>query len=292
MNNKISPIFYMGNKKRLIEKGLIDLFPKEIDCFYDLFGGSGVVSLNVNSNKYILNELDTNIFNLYNTLKDNNPNDIIAHIENMIKEYDLPQKSTNSVNTSTEEREYYKENYMRFRDNYNKNKNPFDLFVLMNYCLSQTMRFNLKGQFNMPFGNNRFIKEKHSQYYIDFNLKVNEPNFKLHNKSYLEFSLDNFEPNDFIYLDPPYLNSLATYNENGKWSKEKQDELLAFCDKLTNLNIKWAMSNALENKGNRNIELEKWCDDNNYNIYTFDNFSYHSYGKGDANTSEILITNY
>lgn len=42
----ISPIFYMGNKKRLIKKGLIDLFLKNIDVFVDLFSGSGVVSMN------------------------------------------------------------------------------------------------------------------------------------------------------------------------------------------------------------------------------------------------------
>ena len=36
----ISPIFYMGNKKKLIEKGLIDLFPNDIDTFVDLFGRS------------------------------------------------------------------------------------------------------------------------------------------------------------------------------------------------------------------------------------------------------------
>jgi len=34
MSNKIkSPIFYMGNKKKLINKGLIELFPKNINTF-------------------------------------------------------------------------------------------------------------------------------------------------------------------------------------------------------------------------------------------------------------------
>ena len=59
----------MGNKKRLIQKGLIELFPKNIDTFYDLFGGSGVVVLNTNANKYILNELDANTYSLYTILK-------------------------------------------------------------------------------------------------------------------------------------------------------------------------------------------------------------------------------
>ena len=38
-----SPIFYMGNKYKLL-KQLIPLFPSKCDTFLDLFGGSGVVS--------------------------------------------------------------------------------------------------------------------------------------------------------------------------------------------------------------------------------------------------------
>lgn len=45
-----SPIFYMGNKYKLL-KQLIPLFPKQCDTFLDLFGGSGVVSMNYQGNK-------------------------------------------------------------------------------------------------------------------------------------------------------------------------------------------------------------------------------------------------
>ena len=44
----ISPIFYMGNKKKLIKKGLVDLFPKNINTFVEPFGGTGIVSMNTN----------------------------------------------------------------------------------------------------------------------------------------------------------------------------------------------------------------------------------------------------
>lgn len=51
---KISPIFYMGNKKKLIKKGLIELFPNDINMLIDMFGGSGVISINTNAEKYII----------------------------------------------------------------------------------------------------------------------------------------------------------------------------------------------------------------------------------------------
>lgn len=48
---KISPIFYMGNKKKLIAKGLVNYFPDNIHTFVDLFAGSAVVSMNVQAKK-------------------------------------------------------------------------------------------------------------------------------------------------------------------------------------------------------------------------------------------------
>lgn len=42
---KPSPIFYMGNKYKLL-KQLIPLFPTKCRKFIDAFGGSGVISMN------------------------------------------------------------------------------------------------------------------------------------------------------------------------------------------------------------------------------------------------------
>ena len=44
----------MGNKKKLINKGLVELFPSNINMFIDLFAGSSIVSMNVVANKYII----------------------------------------------------------------------------------------------------------------------------------------------------------------------------------------------------------------------------------------------
>ena len=53
---KISPIFYMRNKKKLIKKGLIDLFPKDINVFVEPFGGTGIISMNVAANMFLIND--------------------------------------------------------------------------------------------------------------------------------------------------------------------------------------------------------------------------------------------
>ena len=67
---KISPIFYMGNKKKLIKKGLIELFPTNINTMIELFGGSSIVSINSNANNYIISDIDNNLVSLYRLFKD------------------------------------------------------------------------------------------------------------------------------------------------------------------------------------------------------------------------------
>lgn len=289
---KISPIFYMGNKKRLINKGLTKLFPKDIDTFYDLFGGSGVVALNVEANKYILNELDNNVYGLYKTLKETSPEDIVKHIENRIDEYDLPKMNTHSSKTTKEVRDFYKERYMKFRNHYNTYKNPLDLFVLMNYCMSQTIRFNQSGGFNMPFGSDYFIKEKHTQRFIDFHEMLNMDNFTISNKSYIDYNPAFYNKNDFIYLDPPYMNTIATYNENGKWTSEQQDLLLNYCLYIIKSGRRFAMSNVFKNRDFINTDLIEWCNENGLNVYTFEGFNYSNFGKASSESKEVLITNY
>ena len=85
----ISPIFYMGNKKKLIQKGLIDLFPNDIDCFIDVFAGSSVVSMNVKANQYYINDNDKNLKQLYELFKSYEADSIINHINSRIDEYGL-----------------------------------------------------------------------------------------------------------------------------------------------------------------------------------------------------------
>lgn len=289
---KVSPIYYMGNKRRLIGRGLVELFPENIGVFYDLFGGSGVVSLNTNANKHVLNELDNNVFGLYKSIRNNEPSVIIDHIEKRIDEFGLPRKSTHSKNTSEEEREYYKEKYMKFRSYYNENRSPLDLFVLMNYCMSQTMRFNQSGGFNMPFGSDRFIKEDHSIRYYNFHEFLNKKETLITNRSYLEFDVGNYSVDDFVYLDPPYMNTIATYNESGKWTSEDQTKLLEYCLKLDRAGIKFAMSNIFKNRSFHNKDLIKWCEDKNFNVYDFKGFNYSNFGKAKSDSKEVLITNY
>lgn len=285
---KISPIFYMGNKKKLINKGLIDLFPNYIDTFYDLFGGSGIVSMNVKANKYVINDIDENVYNFYNLFKKEDCEVIIKEIISNVKSFGLERVG---IKQNTEHSKEYKEKYVLLRNKANSTKNIIDLYSCMFYAFSQQMRFNKKGDFNMPFGNGAFT-ETNELYIKDGCDFFNSERVNVYNTSFDKLNIELLNTNDFIYLDPPYFNTTATYNENGGWNEEDEDRLYSFCEKLSNSNIKFAMSNVFNNKNIENTKLINWVKNNNFNVYTFDKFTYMACGKGNSNAQEVLITNY
>lgn len=281
-----SPIFYMGNKEKLIRKGLIELFPKDINTFIEPFCGSAVVSLNVKANTKIINDIDENIINLIKYFRTYTPKEIVSNIESSIQKYNMPTFSTDARKFKGD-REIYKIAYNLLRDEYNKSKYIELLYILNIFSNSHMLRYNSKNEFNMPFGNGYFTEE------CKLNILNNTYNNIdiILNTDYLELINYDFKDNDFIYLDPPYSNTTATYNENCAWTKEDDINLFDFCDKLNKKGIRFALSNIFENKGVVNKHLIEWCK-NKYNINYFGDFTYCSCGKGNSKTIEVLITNY
>ena len=288
----ISPIFYMGNKKKLIKKGLIELFPKNINKFIEPFGGSAIVSMNTQANVYFISDIDNNLVDLYKLFKYNEADTIINHINSRIDEYGLARERTRRIEFKDKEKiEIYKQAYMNFRKHYNENKNVLDFYTLMFYSFSQQFRFNNKGDFNMPCGNDCFskINEEYIKNGCNF---FNKDTVCIGNSDFRTINIDLLDENDFIYLDPPYLNTTATYNENGGWTIQDENDLYELCEKLNDKHINFGLSNVFENKGTKNEKIIKWCEDNNWKVYSFDKHTYTACGKGNSNAKEVFITNY
>lgn len=297
MSNRIkSPIFYMGNKYKLLDN-LLTYFPKKetVDEFIDLFGGSGVVSINVPYEKITYNEINHNITNLFKMLVETPPKEIINHIKHRVIEFDLPQKGVEKIDN---EYSKYKKNYLNYRKFYNKQnpKNYLDLYTLTYFSFSNLIRFNNENEFNMPFGNRCFLFGEHDiNIELFYNIMKNK-SVDIQNKDAFEI-LYNITENkgQFIYLDPPYANTMAIYNESrafGGWGLDDDHKLFDELDRLDKLGVRWAMSNVLENKGIKNEHIESWAIRGGYKIIDFENKTYAALGKGNAESREVLIINY
>lgn len=273
-----SPLNYTGGKYKLLNQ-ILPLFPKNINTFVDLFTGGCNVAVNVSANKIIANDLCTQVIDTYKGIQNNNTEKAIEMIEKIINEYDLTKEN--------------KEGYLELRNSYNDgNKEWYVFYTLLAYSFNNQIRFNKKGEFNMPFGKGRSsfnptLKKK----FEDFSNAIHNKNIKFTNNDFKKLNIDKLKDDDFVYLDPPYLVTEATYNTG--WNEETEKELLSLCDRLNEKGIKFAISNVLEHNGSKNEILINWS--KNYNVnyldYNYSNCNYHKKDNGHKSI-EVLITNY
>ena len=278
MNLVKSPLNYVGGKYKLLPQ-ILPLFPKDIDTFYDLFGGGANVAVNVNANKIVCNDINTKVMEILISLKKYNTDYLLAMIDEFIEHYELSKTN--------------RDGFLKLRESYNsaKHKNPIKLYTLICYAFNYQIRFNNKGEYNMPFGKDRSsFNEVLRKKFIAFCDRLHSIDIRFTNCDFEDFREIEICENDFVYLDPPYYNSVACYNENGGWGEQDEIDLKCFLNWLTNLNIRWALSNNVS----VNPELIDFANRYGYHIHylsaNYGNCNYHK--KDKTEDKEVLITNY
>ena len=277
-----SPLNYTGGKTKLLPQ-ILPLFPDKVGTFVDLFCGGCNVGSNVNADKVIYNDYMSQIIELFKNWKDTNLEDTIQYIETQIEKFNLSKQN--------------QEGFLELRKQYNEYRDIRDLFVLVAYAFNHQIRFNSKGEYNMPFGKDRSEYNKNMKTnLINFITRIQGQDSTFLNKSFDELNVEEFTKDTFVYADPPYLITVASYNENGGWNEQMEYKLLEYLDKCTENGIKFALSNVLEMNDKSNDILKKWAQEKGYNIhhlnYTYGNCNYHKLDKTVGLTDEVLITNY
>ena len=195
------------------------------------------------------------------------------NVEKIIKRYNLKKAD--------------KDSYLKLREDYNKDKNIYKLFVLHMYCFQNQMRFNSKLEFNSPVGNCSY-NETLTDRIKHFIPKT--PNYTLHNQSYSEIDFTVFDKDTVFYFDPPYFITSATYNDGKRgfvgWDADEETKLL---DYITNLHLngyKFVLSNVLYHNDAKNNILVEWIKTHNFYVKNIDNV-------GSKNSrDEVLISNF
>ena len=277
---------YTGGKYKLLPQ-ILPLFPTEINTFVDLFTGGGNIAVNVNANKIIANDFEPHIIGIYKTFQKYEIEELIKTIEVAIQAFGLTIENADNFNNF---RAYYNKH---IEDGYSFIM-PIMLYVLICYSFNHQFRFNSKGEFNMPFGKNRSQwNNTMKKNLINFHKAITEKNIIFTNKDFNELKIDKLSSNDFVYCDPPYLITCATYNEKDGWNENCERKLLELLDKLNSQSVKFALSNVLFSKGKTNDILIEWS--KKYNVhhldYTYQNCNYHTKDK-ESKPDEVLITNY
>lgn len=299
-NNALrSPLFYVGDKYKLINE-IKTHFPDKIRTFVETFVGGGSVFMNVDAEKFLLNDLDSNIIDIHKMLCGfaNRTEDFYAAVNSVIEKYGLSRSFREDIIPDDLKRQFVKTFYARFnksayeklRDDYNKSadRNPFVLYMLLIYGFNRMVRFNGAGNFNIPVGNVDMNQNAINALDNYFRL-VNIKNPTWYNLDFEDFiNSITLSPDDLVYLDPPYLITFSEYNKY--WNEETEKRLLLLLNKLNDNNIRFAISNVTHYKGKVNQLFLEWS--GRYNTFPIKSnyISYHDNTNKIFN--EVLVTNF
>lgn len=294
-----SPLNYTGGKHKLLPQ-ITKLFPNDIRTFYDVFAGGANVGINATAQNIICIEKNRYVVNLLKLIQGSNFEDLNQRLIDAIDKFGLSQsyiKGYDHYNTGSSVGlgQFNKNAFIELRNEFNKEKTRIDLLlVLVLYSFNNQIRFNSRGDFNLPVGKRDYNGSSRKNV-AAFNQTSNEKKITFKNCDFRDIENLELTRDDFVYLDPPYLLGLASYNELGGWTEKDEKDLHSLLTRLDKRGIRFALSNVLEHKGKVNEIMRKWSSKNKYTIHELDyhykNSNYHSAAKNNK-TIEVLITNY
>ena len=297
---------WVGGKTQIIDKIIIQ-FPKEINNYYEIFLGGGcvllalltyikndIIKIHGNIYAYDLNEA---LIYTYKNIQSNH-NELYDELVKIITIFNsCPiNDNINRKPKDIEEAMINKENYYYWiRSEYNKLSSDDKktiivsaMFIFLNKtCFRGVFRVGPNG-YNVPYGhynNPEIINKNHLDYInlliqnvifecVDFNVSLNR---------------DNFEIDDFIYIDPPYApektTSFVKYTDNG-FDINNHHKLFTLIHRLTQNNIKMILNNSDVSLIRDNFTNEQ------YNITSILCKRSINSKNPESKTKEVIIKNY
>ncbi|MEW6773446.1 MAG: Dam family site-specific DNA-(adenine-N6)-methyltransferase [Bacteroidota bacterium] len=272
----IPPIKCQGIKTKLIDVIKHISSHVKYEMWIEPFMGTGVVGFNIRPEKAIFADSNPHLIRFYSDLQMNKitPQKVKSFL----------QSEGNKLLIAGEDY------YYKVRERFNNNHDPLDFLFLNRSCFNGMIRFNSKGDFNVPFCRkpNRFSKA----YITKIVNQIENIQEIIKHKKY-SFVCQSFDEtikqatkDDLIYCDPPYIGRHVDYFDS--WN-EKQEFLLH--KMLTESGSKFILSTWHSNKYRKNEYLNTlWT---NFHISTIEHF-YHLGGKEDNRNPilEAVITNF
>ena len=198
-------IKYRGGKSKEINN-FIEFIPNQYDRYIEPFAGGAALFFYLAPNAALINDINSRLVNFYSAVRDNFDS-LKAELTRLELTYRSNQMEYEQIKMKDKSRHVENKNealYYLLRDMYNGIIEKKYLDATLYYFINKTsysgmLRFNSKGEFNVPFGryknfNTQLVSEEHSEL-----LKRTE----ITNEDYSEI-FNRCTVNDFVFLDPPY----------------------------------------------------------------------------------------
>ncbi len=234
-NKLIAPFLKWVGGKRQIMPAIVEHLPKNISKFdyIEPFIGGGAVLFHLQPKNAIINDLNSELINVYEVIKND--------VENLIADLKKHKNESNYFYNirGIDRTEQFK--------TLSKVKRASRIIYLNKTCFNGLYRVNNAGEFNAPFGRykNPNIVNEPTLKAVNKYLNINK--IQLLNRDYAEV-LKLANRNSFVYIDPPYYpiseNSNFTGYIQGGWDIYDQVRLREACDELNLKGIKFLLSNS------------------------------------------------
>lgn len=276
MRVNVPPIKSQGIKTKLVP-WVKSIVPCDFNgVWVEPFMGTGVVAFNIAPKNALLCDTNPHLVNFYSSLANG------EITTNSVRDYLV--KEGNTLLEKGESHYYY------LRERFNKTKSPLDFLFINRAGFNGMIRFNRKGEFNIPFCRKpeRFAKA----YVTKIVNQVDCLRKTLATKNFI-FKYQNFAKTikeassfDIIYCDPPYIDRHVDYYNS--WDNAQE---ISLYEELSSFKGKFILSTWHHNDFRENTYIKShWS---KFNILTKEHF-YHVGGKEENRNPvvEALITNF
>lgn len=178
---------WIGSKYKFAHL-IVSYFPEEYRKFIEPFVGSGAIIGTMCPEVGIAGDTLTPLIEIWKLVQ-NNPEKLIEHYTTVMEKFEVNRKTT----------------YAEVLRRYNSNPNGPDLVIISRTCYGGVVRFTRENKISTPIGPHKPISGE------SFAHRVQEWRDRVRNVHFLNESFQKTmsyaEAGDFIYCDPPYLDS-------------------------------------------------------------------------------------
>ncbi|EJT6154247.1 Dam family site-specific DNA-(adenine-N6)-methyltransferase [Clostridium perfringens] len=217
---------YRGGKSKEIPE-ILRHIPKNYNRYIEPFFGGGALYFYLENKNSIINDINTRLINFYRDVA-NNYEDMRVQLDKLHKIYERNQRQyeeLKAINPDVRVENLNENLFYEMRDLFNNNTTNKYLDSVIYFFINKTaysgmIRYNKKGEFNVPFGryknmNTRLLTNNHHKL-----LRT----AKIYNTSYQDI-FNMAEENDFMFLDPPYDCQFTDYGNGNEFTEEDHREL-------------------------------------------------------------------
>ncbi len=232
-------IRWAGGKRRLLTQ-IREHYPQDFNDYIEGFCGGCAVGLDIMNNitenlenrNYYFFDINSELINFYNQIQDEN----------------LDQRIKTFIEANATESQYYivrgMDRLSEYPDMANHVK-ALRFYYLNQFCFNGLYRINSKGYHNVPLDKARLIDcniEQKKKSLLDFKNFLSKYRISFNEGDFFErYHAFGVDPNDFVYLDPPYHNTFTGYSTNG-FTYNDFAALMQICDDMNRKGAKVMVS--------------------------------------------------